>query len=287
MRGVVGARYFCPASKPRLFLRAARGRAVVSKSCGARLSSRGGGGASGAVVCREASSQRLGRIAAAPGARRASAQETRGGARPRGSSGCPAVGGERSCACAAGSLPLLPWAAPHPPAACEWRPRLRLRRPRPPRRPRRPLAAPARARARRAVRSALPPLQPPRPLHPRRPPRGAVARRRSFWSIAACVANVCGLSGSLDCCPACIRPVVPAWVPPHRPQRIIRGMAAQRATALVSAGWPGAPPPPRSLCSGLRLCESLGGPGRVRPGDLLGNGFLASVRCVWLGLDMR
>lgn len=116
MRDVVGARYFCPASRPRLFLRAARGRAVVRNSCGASLSSKGGGGAGGgAVVCREAGSQRLGRISAAPGARRASAQETRGGARPRGIGGCLAVGGERTCACAAGSVPLLPWAAPPTP----------------------------------------------------------------------------------------------------------------------------------------------------------------------------
>lgn len=109
VRGGVGARYFCPASRPRLFLRAARGRAVVRKSCGASLSSEGGGGAGGgAVVCTEARSQRLGRFSAAPGARRASAQETRGGARPRGIGGCLAVGGERTCACAAGSVPLLP-----------------------------------------------------------------------------------------------------------------------------------------------------------------------------------
>lgn len=192
----------------------------------------------------------------------------RGGRRPRrrvAALGLAAAAAARPLAASAlapaqrAPCPSSPGRPPHPPAACEWRPRLRLRRPRPPRRPRRPLAAPAQARARRAVKSARPPLQPPRPLHPRRRPRGAVARRRSFWSIAACVANVCGLSGNLDCCPACIRPVVPAWVPPHPPQRIIRGMAAQRATALVSAGWPGAPPPPRSLCSGLRLCESLGG----------------------------
>lgn len=38
VRGVVGARYFCPASRPRLFLRAARGQAVVRKSCGASVS---------------------------------------------------------------------------------------------------------------------------------------------------------------------------------------------------------------------------------------------------------
>lgn len=165
----------------------------------------------------------------------------RGGRRPRrrvAALGLAAAAAARPLAASAlapaqrAPCPSSPGRPPHPPAACEWRPRLRLRRPRPPRRPRRPLAAPAQARARRAVKSAQPPLQPPRPLHPRRRPRGAVARRRSFWSIAACVANVCGLSGNLDCCPACIRPVVPAWVPPHPPQRIIRGMAAQRATAL-------------------------------------------------------
>ena len=210
-----------------------------------------------------------------------------GGARPRGCSG-PAVGCERLCACVAGLAPLLPpWA---PPAACEWR--LRLRRPRRRRRP--PPAAPARVRARRAPRSAPPPPRPRAPhrarrRHPprRRHPRGAAARRWNCWSTAACVGSACGRRGSRACYLACTRPAAPASGPRRLQPPTARGMEVQRATVLVSAVGPGAAPPPP--CSqGSEVARVLGvGPqrhnGRGHLGERVGTGqWPKRVRAVGL-----